>query len=66
MVTFPQITLDFNHKIKISNDSDTGEHLFQEFEKNGRRYYMHSSKDLLHQKIFKSSSGIPKMKRQMS
>src|SRR5690625_4379990 len=37
MATLPQITLDFNRKIKLSNDggalsSDTGELLFREFE----------------------------------
>ena len=37
MATLPQITLDFNRKIKLSNDggslsSDTGEFLFREFE----------------------------------
>jgi hypothetical protein len=37
MATLPQITLGFNHKIKLSNDggalsSDTGEFLFREFD----------------------------------
>ncbi|WP_031539316.1 transposase, partial [Bacillus sp. MB2021] len=37
MATLPQITLDFNRKIKLSNDggdlsSDTGEFLFREFD----------------------------------
>jgi len=37
MATLPQITLDFNHKIKLSNSggalsSDTGEFLFREFD----------------------------------
>ena len=37
MVTLSQITLNFNHKIKLSNDggalsSDTGELLFREFD----------------------------------
>ncbi|ESU31626.1 hypothetical protein G3A_15655, partial [Bacillus sp. 17376] len=37
MATLPQFTLDFNHKIKLSNDggelsSDTGEFLFREFD----------------------------------
>uniref|UniRef100_A0A1S2L294 Transposase DDE domain-containing protein n=1 Tax=Anaerobacillus isosaccharinicus TaxID=1532552 RepID=A0A1S2L294_9BACI len=37
MATLPQLTLDFNRKIKLSNDggelsSDTGEFLFREFD----------------------------------
>lgn len=37
MATLPQITLDFNRQIKLSNDggalsSDTGEFLFREFD----------------------------------
>lgn len=37
MATLPQLTLDFNHKIKLSNDggslsSDTGEFIFREFD----------------------------------
>jgi hypothetical protein len=37
MATLPQLTLNFNHQIKISNDggslsSDTGEFLFREFD----------------------------------
>ncbi|GGB57450.1 hypothetical protein GCM10011409_38670 [Lentibacillus populi] len=37
MATLPQITLDFNRKIKLSNDggelsSDTGEMIFREFD----------------------------------
>ncbi len=38
MATLPQITMDFNRQVKLSNDggslsSDTGELLFREFEK---------------------------------
>ncbi len=37
MVTLPQLTLDFNRQIKLSNDggslsSDTGEFIFREFD----------------------------------
>lgn len=37
MATLPQLTLDFNHKVKLSNDggslsSDTGEFIFREFD----------------------------------
>lgn len=38
MATLPQLTLHFNHQIKLSNDggsnsSDTGEFVFKEFDK---------------------------------
>ncbi|PXW87164.1 hypothetical protein DES38_1172 [Streptohalobacillus salinus] len=37
MATLPQLTLDFNRQIKLSNDggelsSDTGEFIFREFD----------------------------------
>jgi hypothetical protein len=37
MATLPQLTLNFNHQIKLSNDggslsSDTGEFIFREFD----------------------------------
>ncbi|MFZ3591342.1 hypothetical protein ACOI1C_19460 [Bacillus sp. DJP31] len=42
MATLPQLTLDFNRQIKVSNDggslsSDTGTLLFRGFEVVGRR-----------------------------
>ena len=41
MATLPQLTLDFNHQIKLSSDggslsSDTGEFIFREFDEKKR------------------------------
>lgn len=58
MATLPQITLDFNHQIKLSNNggslsSDTGEFIFREFDEkigfsNTLAQYLHLNDDRLY------------------